>query len=996
LSRAFHPKNSPGEVVKKALSRLPSGGSSKIKIVLFPLILTLFLNCDVSAALKSNTIVTALNRRGIGINPDKLALPGVVVIKLKPGVAASIQELLKVPELEGRILKEANPRSVQSVAEATKMKLDKSSEILSDIYIVNYSGTVTPAMMAQTLLKNPDVVYAEPHYIYKVEGEEFTSNDSLLSQQYALTNIQAYQAWGITIGSSSVPIGIVDTGVDWMHPNLYGNIWHNPHWQTDANYPADSIGWDFGGAGTTDADGNYIPTPDNNPMEDFPTHGTHVAGIAAAIAVNSGIAGVAPGCKIMAVKVSQENFVDQSGEPYIAYGFEGIIYAVDNGARVINCSWGGPGYSQYEQDVVNYATAEGTLIVAAAGNDYHSAEFFTPAYYDNVLSVAATDQNDNATDFTNVNYNISVSAPGLNIISTWGTNTYATLSGTSMASPCAAGVAALVVSQHPEYTSQQVLEQVRVSADNIDAINPGLAHQIGFGRVNAYRALTVSSPGVDLSNIVLIDSAGGKLYGAASDGETLQVSGTLTNWLAPTSNLQVTLTSSDPYVTILNGTVSVGSLTTKGSYDVTDNQLSFRISGDVPADHVAQLLILMKDGSYSDYKGFTVVINPTYSELALNNIMTTINALGNIGFNDYPNNLEGIGFVYKPDGNDLLFEGAFMAGTSSTKEVDVARDSSGDEESADFRREGFVPVRTPGTVADQEASTAFNDSNATFNRLGIDVSLHTYSYNKDSTSNFIILEYRIHNLNSAALNNFYGGLFFDWDISPYEDIASYDEKYQLGFAYDSTRIDKTYVGCALLYGATPSYTAINNDDPNTGANTGFTKSRKWNALSGKTGITHVGPADISMVVSGGPLVIPGNSDTVLAFVIAAGDTLSDLETAVKVAQETYDTITHVAPLPIVPTIAKLYQNYPNPFPNPFNPTTTITFDLKDNARVTVDVFNVIGERVATLTDKDYQAQYDIQLKFSAGNFASGVYFVRLTAVSKTGTYVQTKKMMVLK
>ena len=349
--------------------------SWKIKSVLFLMIFVSLDFINAYAAAKSG-VQGVTNRRGVGISPNKLALPGVVVIRLKSGIVPSVQELFNVPELEGKILKEANPQSVESLAGATRMKLDKSSEILGDIYLVNYSGTVTPAMMAQTLLKNPDVVYAEPHYIYRVN---FTPNDSLLSQQYALNQIQAFQAWDYTQGDSTVPVGIVDTGVDWMHPDLYGNIWHNPHWQTDTNYPADSIGWDFGGDGGS-SNGNYTPTPDNNPQEDFPAHGTHVAGIVAAISNNNiGIAGVAPKCRIMAVKTSQANYLDPGGEPYIVYGFEGIIYAADNGARVINCSWGGPGYSQYEQDVIDYATTKGALVVAAAGNDDHSGRIFYPS-----------------------------------------------------------------------------------------------------------------------------------------------------------------------------------------------------------------------------------------------------------------------------------------------------------------------------------------------------------------------------------------------------------------------------------------------------------------------------------------------------------------------------------------------------------------------------------------------------------------------------------------
>ncbi len=973
----------------------PVAALSKVRFVLFTLMLALLCSHNVSAAAKNGAVGARINRQGIGISSEKLALPGIVVVKLKPGVAASIQELLKVPELEGRILKEANPRAVQSLTQTTKIELDKPSEILNNIYLVNYSGTVTPAMVAQSLLKNADVIYAEPHYVYKVSDSSFTPNDPLISQQYALSLIQAFHAWGTSEGDATVVVGIVDTGVDWMHPDLYRNIWHNPHWQTDSNYPADSIGWDFGGAGSTDAQANYIPTPDNNPQEDGPHHGTHVAGIVAAVANNGiGIAGVAPNCKIMAVKTSQGNWVDNNGEPYIVYGFEGIIYAANNGARVINCSWGGVGYSQYEQDVIDYATAKGGLVVAAAGNDA-SNEFETPGYYDNVLSVAATDENDNATYFTNYSYNVSVSAPGLGIVSTWDTTRYASLSGTSMASPCAAGVAALVVSQHPGYTPQQVLEQVRVSADNIDALNPSYVHQLGSGRVNAYKALTVSSPGVQLSDVVLSDSVGGNNDGTFTDGETIQVFGTLTDWLVPTSNLQITITTSDPYVTIINGSISVGSLSSMGNYDLKNSPLSFKVKNGVPASHLAQFLISMKDGSYNDYSGFSVLLDPTFNQLGVNNIATTITAQGNIGFNDYPNNAQGVGFIYMPDGDSLLFEGAFMAGTSSSQEVDVARDSSGSEESADFRREGLVQVKTPGTKADQEATTAFNDSDATSNRVGIGVSLHTYSYNRDSTGNFIILEYKIDNLNSTAINNFYGGIFLDWDISPYDDIASYDKNYQLGYAYDHTRGKKTYVGCALIYGANPNFTAINNADPNTGTYSGFNKLRKWNALSGKTGVSQVGPADIAMVMSGGPVSIQPNSDTILAFVLVAGDTLSDMETSVRVATEVYETETHVVSPPTIPTLARLRQNYPNPF----NPTTNITFDLVENARVTVEVYDVIGQKIATLTDQNYQAgndQPNPPLSFSARNLASGVYFVRLKAVSSTRTYIQAMKMMVVK
>ena len=559
------------------------------------------------------------------------------------------------------------------------------------------------------------------------------------------------------------------------------------------------------------------------------------------------------------------------------------------------------------------------------------------------------------------------------------------------------GVAALVVSQHPEYTPQQVLEQVRVSADNINSINPNYADMLGFGRVDAYRALTVtSSPGVRIDSLILADSTGSDNGGAFPPGDVVQVFGNVTNWLSPTSNLQLMLTSSDSFVTIIHGNISVGALQTKGSYALQKNNLSFEVNNNIPYEHEATFFIRITDGSYSDYQSFTVTLNPQFSQLELNNLETTITAKGNVGFNDYPNNTQGIGFIYQPDlPDELLFEGAFMAGISSSMVVDVARDSTTEEEDNDFRPIGLVQINTSNGNTEQESISAFTDSNATSNRLGIQVTPHTYAYSSDSTKNFIILEYRIRNLNSTPLRNFYGGIFLDWDISPFEDIASYDKNYQLGYAYDSTRGTKTYTGCALIYGATVNYTAIDNENPVTGIYSSFTKLQKWNALSGGIANSHAGPSDISMVVSSGPVTIPGNSDTVLTFALTAGDTLQDLEYAVGVAKEVYNGLNAIVNPPPIPTLTKLYQNYPNPF----NPTTDITFDLNGDARVTVEVFNVIGQKVATLTDQDYQAGNYLSrppLIFSAAKFASGVYFVRLIAVSKTQTYVQTRKMMVLK
>ncbi len=935
----------------------------------------------------------AHDRAVSSIDPTKMSLPGVVIVKLKPGVPASIQELFGLPPFQKKIVTEANPVSMSSLKQVMSVKPDKASEILNNIYIVHYSSTVTPAMMAKSLMANPNVEYAVPHYIYKVDKIDFVPNDSLLSTQWALPKIQAFNAWNITEGDSSVVVGIVDTGVNWMHPDLFANIWQNRNWRSDTKYPGDSIGWDFGGLNGT---------PDNNPEEDFPynpsdirEHGTHVAGIVAAVANNKiGVAGVAPKCKIMAVKVSEADQVDPStGEPYVVYGFQGIIYAADHGARVINCSWGGTGYSPYEQDVIDYADAEGALVVAAAGNS-GSTQFQSPAYYNHVLSVAATDQNDVAAYFTNYSYDVSVSAPGLAIMSTIGTHSYTELSGTSMASPCAAGVAALVASEHPNYTPDQILEQVRISADNIDDLNQTQVNMLGFGRVDAYRALTVSSPGVELNNIVLSDSIGGNNDGVFTDGETVRVLGTATDMLSPTSNLQLTLTTTDPYVTIVNANLDIGALGTLASYDMQKNPLSFKVDQGTPAGHVATFIIRITDGGYSDYKAFTVLLNPTFRDLDVNNIATTVTSKGNIGFNDYPDNTQGLGFQYLPDKDSLLFEGAFMAGTSPTHVVDEARDSTANEEDNDFRPIGMITVQTPGKTAAQESILAFSDSNAASNRIGIRVTLHTYAYKGDSLDNFVLLMYQIHNLNSTAIDNFYAGLFLDWDIGPngQNNIADYDSTYQLGYAYNVNRSPKTYVGCALLDGAKVNYTAIDNASTTSGIYNGFTKMHKWQALSSGTTDSTAGPSDISMVVSGGPVSIAPDTSVTMSFLLAAGDTLQDLEAAVSVARQELTKITGGGTTPSLNNLAELYQNYPNPF----NPTTTVSFALKDQSRVKIEVYNVIGQKVKTLLDGTFGAGGPYKVNLYSTGLSSGVYFVRLTATSAGQNYVQTRKVMILK
>ena len=319
-------------------------------------------------------------------------LPDRIIVKLMPRLPTSLSKsafgIRSIDQGLSRVSTVAVVPMFPASAKQEPMGVD-----LSLFYEIRFSSPNDPFSLAEELSKLPEVQYAEPSFIYRVTGKTFTPNDPLVSSQWGLEKINAPAAWDISQGDPSIVIGIVDSGVDWLHPDLAANIWTNPgevgldglgrdkrtNGVDDDNngYVDDYHGWDFAGADwrTLNEDNNPVPTGDNN------NHGTHVAGIAAATTNNStGIASIGFKCRILPVKCAADNDTRANGSGYIINGYRGITYAVDMGAKVVNCSWGGEGGSQFEQDIVNYATEHGTLVVASAGND-NSDDFFSPAAY---------------------------------------------------------------------------------------------------------------------------------------------------------------------------------------------------------------------------------------------------------------------------------------------------------------------------------------------------------------------------------------------------------------------------------------------------------------------------------------------------------------------------------------------------------------------------------------------------------------------------------------
>ncbi|WP_379138226.1 S8 family peptidase [Paenibacillus sp. sgz500958] len=303
--------------------------------------------------------------------------------------------------------------------------------------------------------------YSEPHYMYLTndvvnEYQEGTisPNDLLYSTyQWNLPAIETQKGWSVSKGNNDVIVAVVDTGVQASHPDLQGKLLAGYNAITSGSTPDDDVG-----------------------------HGTHVAGIIGAVVNNSeGVAGISWYNKILPVKA-----LDNSGAGTTYSVAEGIIWAADNGAKVINLSLGNYADSQFLHDAIKYAYDRDIVIVSAAGNDNTERPGY-PAAYPEVLAVAATNAAGERASFSNYGDYIDVSAPGESIASTYPDNQYAALSGTSMASPHVAALAGLVRSVNPELSNTEVMKLMMNNA--IDLGTPGQDKYYGYGQVDIYKTL---------------------------------------------------------------------------------------------------------------------------------------------------------------------------------------------------------------------------------------------------------------------------------------------------------------------------------------------------------------------------------------------------------------------------------------------------------------------------------------------------------------------------
>lgn len=361
-----------------------------------------------------------------------------------------------------------------------------------NVRIVRVPAKALEAVLA-ALSRNPNIEFAEPNFIAQAN---VTANDPYYGNEWHLAKIQTSSAWAVTTGAASTVIAVLDTGANYSHPDLQGKL---------------LAGYDF-------VNGDSDPSDDNG-------HGTGVAGTAAAASNNStGVTSIAWACPVMPLKV-----LDAAGSGSYSNIAKAINYAADNGARVINMSFGSTSSSSTLQNAVNYAWNKGVVLIAAAGNNGNNTAVY-PAACKNVVAVSATNSNDTITSWSSYGSYVDVSAPGESILTTWGSN-YASVSGTSFSSPVTAATTVLMISIQPKLTNSQTVDLLQKNADDLGAA--GYDVYYGYGRINASRAVYAAL------NAITSDTTA-PLVTITSPADGAILSGTASISASATDNLGVT------------------------------------------------------------------------------------------------------------------------------------------------------------------------------------------------------------------------------------------------------------------------------------------------------------------------------------------------------------------------------------------------------------------------------------------------------------------------
>lgn len=630
-------------------------------------------------------------------------------------------------------------------------ELQQAEDRLVRTFVVTFNGPVDPRRMASKLLSVQGIEVAEPWYVDELQG---TTNDPFIQEQSYLSVIKALQAWDVYTGDPSIVIAVCDNGVDQTHEDLEGSLFartteipNNGLDDDDNGYVDDHIGCNL----AAEIDGDPGSTYHGD------SHGTEVAGIVGATWNNAtGIAGVAARCKIFPLKVSV------TGRTGVIFGYTGILYAANNGFKVVNCSWGTvKPYSIIDQSVIDYAVAKGTVVVASGGNHGNRAgatpyDRNYPSAYRGVLGVGETTTLDRVTSSSGLGENTDLLAPGYEAYTTTSADGYTNfmIQGTSFASPMAAAMVGLIRAKHPQLSVEQTIAFARRCADDVRPDNATIAAGLP-GRINLLKAVTttpLTAPGIELLSSALRDANGGTLRRIPYD-TPLRLALSVVNRLGPVTEMITEVRVIDAGDWIVSFSDAEGAAVSLGTGDrrvIDDLTFSIAKEGEGPLRLAVRFLA-------EDLDDERVILIDRQSNMTTMENSTLAYSIGDAGalgtYGDASTRL-GIGFNWKPRLSMMSPSGIVI--TEGDQRAITGMNDIGVTSDLTVEKPFVEPDTSVGIMSDRDVVAE--------RRIGVRVRLRATFPPEFTHANATVLHATITNTSGRTLNDLGAGYLLDWDL----------------------------------------------------------------------------------------------------------------------------------------------------------------------------------------------------------------------------------------
>ena len=821
-----------------------------------------------------------------------------VILKIKPAYRhLCTNNAIDIPELKQAFTfaKVTEVKKLYPMHQPLTAEYDQYGRRLADlslVYNITYTSPLDVRKLVTELNALEMVEYAQPRMIVTPMS---LPNDDSLSLQWYLTKIGADMAWNLDTGDTNVIIGIVDGGTYIAHQDLGQNYYYS---MTDPPDLIDNdndgfidnyMGWDVG-------DGDNNPQFFGGPLNS--AHGTAMCGLAAASTNNvRGVAGVGYKCRYFGVKIVNAVY------GWIA-GYEGLVYAADHDAMIINASWGGNTAGPYEQDVVNYVTVnQNCLMFAAAGNSNNTLPFF-PASYESVIAVGGTQMNDTKSGNSSFYEQVDIVSPGQGLLEPYDIG-YANGNGTSDASALTTGSAALIQSYHSSLLPVQVGAVVRQSAYRIDTIagNAPYLNKQGSGRLDVYRAFTQPfQPYLYFTNRTFTDHNDDVIM----ISDTVDLAGNMLNLLdTSTSALIAIITDNSPYVSWVDSNVTIGQVNTMSFANISAQPFRFTILPGCPLNQEVLMKVVYYDGPDTlNIQYFSFIVNRNYYNIDINQLQTSVTTTGRIGFADNrtqaglgyrmagkENNL--LGFYYNPMG--LFISKGSAAVSDQTLSGPPLGPCCNYPNDQDMVATQPIQVNHASIVADLEVTSQYNDNGAGAGAVGVNVKQKLYAWTDTSSDQFLILEYQFQNNTGVALGDWYTGLFGDFDMpdsllwNTGANQAFFDTVSQSALVQNMA--PRYYVGFKILSPVTNlRYYANNNDGSNGTQNIydGFSAAEKFNLMNPSAASNISTVTDVSHYLGVKFDSLTTNGCAMLHVALLIGHSLADVRTQAVAAQAKFD------------------------------------------------------------------------------------------------------------